>query len=59
MPKIEVNGELIPVEVCPVCDRTVGAKFATGSGFIAPCGRRLMNLSECGTREGICKRELE
>ena len=59
VPKIEISGKLFPVEDCPVCDRTVAAKFAIGVGFIAPCGRRLLNLSECGTREGVCIRNPE
>lgn len=34
---------------CPSCGRSVLAVSKSATGWIAPCGRRLMILSECGT----------
>lgn len=34
---------------CPACGRAVLETNQPATGWIAPCGRRLMILSECGT----------
>jgi hypothetical protein len=47
MPRIEIAGELREIEDCPHCKRTVLVKSLPATGFIAECGRRLINLKEC------------
>jgi hypothetical protein len=50
MPRIEIDGELLEIADCALCGRTVLADERPVSGFIAiaPCGRQLLNISECG-----------
>jgi hypothetical protein len=57
MPKVEIDGELSEVIDCPICGRTVLETGRAATGFIAPCGRRLINLAECVTALDLCKRE--
>jgi hypothetical protein len=54
MPRIEISGELVAIADCPVCDRTVLCENRLAAGFVAPCGRRLINLSECGKALHLC-----
>jgi hypothetical protein len=56
MPKIEIAGVLLEVIDCPICKRTVLKENRGATGFIAPCGRRLVNISECGTEPVLCGR---
>lgn len=48
MPRIQLDDELYEVIDCPDCGRTVLFKGKAATGFIAPCGRRLVNVKECG-----------
>lgn len=49
MPKIEIGDELFEVIDCPQCGRTVMETGKAACGFVANCGRRLVNIKECGT----------
>lgn len=40
------------VETCSTCGRMVLMVNQPATGFIAPCGRRMVNLSECGATPG-------
>lgn len=46
--KMQLGETLYEIEECPHCKRTVLAKNVPATGFIAKCGRRLVNLAECG-----------
>lgn len=51
MPRIQVGETLLEVVDCPDCGRTVLVENEPATGWFAKCGRRLINLSECGTVE--------
>jgi hypothetical protein len=55
MPRVELGGMLHEIEDCPDCNRTVLVNSTPVTGFIARCGKRLLNLSEC--RDQSCKEE--
>lgn len=55
MPKIEIDGKLVDVIDCRKCARTVMVNGPPASGWIASCGQRLVNLSECGQADNLCK----
>ena len=55
MPRIELDDELVEIIDCPECARTVLFENRSATGFIAPCGRRLINIKECGT--AICPQD--
>lgn len=57
MPRIEVDERLCEIEDCPHCGRTVLVENIAATGWIAACGRRLINLKECGTKR--CPNENE
>ncbi len=51
MPKVQMGEDLHEVIDCPQCGRTVMETGQAACGFIAKCGRRLVNIAECGTAE--------
>ncbi len=53
MPRIELDHELVEIEDCPECGRTVLCKSRAATGFLGTCGRRLLNLGEL--RQGSCE----
>lgn len=59
MPRIEIDERLHEIEDCPHCGRTLLVESGAACGFIAPCGRRLLNLQECGIRPCIDNLEAE
>lgn len=62
MPRIEIGRdpvELIEIIDCAVCGRTVLKESRPATGFIAPCGRRLINLAERGTAAELCRHDEE
>lgn len=49
MPRIQFSGhtqELHEIADCEHCGRTIYCDGKTGFGYIAKCGRRLVNLAE-------------
>ena len=55
MPRVAVGATLVEVANCPYCDRTVyvpaDGQCLIGVGYLAACGRRLVNIAECGSEE--------
>lgn len=51
MPRIQTSDGTFEIEDCKQCNRTVFKReegvLLAGMGFIANCGRRLVNLNDC------------
>lgn len=45
---VDFGSETLSLVECPHCGVTVLEQSRPATGFLAPCGRRLMNLSQCG-----------
>jgi hypothetical protein len=60
MPRIQFSAhtdELYELEDCPLCGRTVFLKSEAGLGYVAACGRRLVNIKECLMRPCVDEQE--
>ena len=53
MPRIEIGCNLHEVQDCPRCGRTVFVTGVPAVGFLATCGRRLVNYKECSAAQCV------